>query len=135
MLHWLFPYRALLANAVSIFHTILSAWYLVGWLPWIQGRTKSWGNSYVMIYLSSLAAMLFVNLVFGYCPLTALEKFLESGGAVNFKLGPGFIVGALNRIGLHPPEGLFMIGGWVLFVLLASIFSAESLICHSGKKL
>ena len=55
--------------------------------------------------------MLFVNLLFGYCPLTVLEKFLESGGAENCKLGSGFIGGALNRIGLHPPEGLFMIGG------------------------
>lgn len=134
MLHWLLPYRTVFANVVSFFHTILSAWYLIGWVPWLPGRLKSWGNSYVLLYLSSLGTMLLVNLLFGYCPLTALEKVLESNGEKKVEIGPGFLVESLNRFGLHPPEGLFMIGGWALFVLLMMIFLADSGIFHAGRK-
>lgn len=134
MLHWLLPYRGLLANGVSIVHTILSAWYLVGWLLWIPGRFKSWGDSYVVLYLSSLATMLLVNLFFGYCPLTAFEKFLETSGEKKIEIGPGFIVESLSKFGLHPPAGLIMIGGWVLLVLLTSVFLADSLIFRSAKE-
>lgn len=134
MLHWFLPYRGLLANGVSIFHTVLSGWYLVGWLIWIPNRSKSWGHSCVMLYLFSLATMLLVNLFFGYCPLTALEKSLENGGEKKIEIGPGFIVESLNKFGLHPPAGLIMIGAWVIFALVMSLFVVDIVIFPSAKK-
>jgi Protein of Unknown function (DUF2784) len=125
MFVWLLPYRRVLANGVSLLHTVLSTWFLTGWLVWILVRAKPWAYQFAKLYLISLFVMLLVNLFLGQCPLTALERSLENLSGEQLEKGPGFLAESLSKIGLHPPAGLIMIGGWVVFAMVLSLVLVE----------